>query len=86
MSKKIKVQLHFSAYEAFGELSNFVYDTKLQVIPRVGETLFVEIENEILSCEVHQVIYNISLKSKKSRQDIILELIPLSENKIEEKV
>ncbi len=79
MYKKVKVQLHFSAYEAFGELSNFVYETKLQIIPRAGETLFIEIEDEVLGCEVKNVMYNLSLKKKKSKQEIIIDLIPLSE-------
>lgn len=42
MSKKIKVHLHFAACEAFGELSNFVYDIKLHTVPRTGEILYVE--------------------------------------------
>ena len=77
MNKKFKVQLHFAAYEEFGELSNFVYETKLQVIPRVGEDLFIEIENEILGCEVKNVMYNLSLKKKKPKQEIIIDLVPM---------
>lgn len=79
MSKKIKVQLHFAACEAFGELSNFVYDIKLHTVPRVGEILYVEIENEVLSCAVRQVMHNLSLKKNKAKQDIMIDLIPYVE-------